>query len=125
MAELISKVVRASNPINTAGNTLCTQGDTVKNTTPTHTTDSNRTHRDSGIASMDLGKDIDLSEQGLRRYSGLDYHEALRPVISSHRTSDMALADIVDDDDTTDDDDDDDGGGGVDETTSRGERGKK
>lgn len=81
MAELIAKAVRASNPMNTQDDTFRTQEPSTERSDTPHT----QPRRDSGVASTHMSKKIDLAAQGIS-LSGIDYHEALRPVTSAHRS---------------------------------------
>lgn len=76
MAELISKIVRAANPLNTTpGATLVERGQSIS-TNPAQ--DTPTWIKDSGYTSTYKNKEIDSGEQGLR-LSGADYHTAIRP----------------------------------------------
>lgn len=100
MAELIAKVVRASNPLNTAGTieTICCETNTGRGNSfvPTVISDLPLVrHRDSGIDSTFMNKEIDLAEQG-HRLSENDYHMAIRPNMCQQRSGDTILDDTDD-----------------------------
>lgn len=79
MAELMAKVVRASNPINTIDTTLCSQS--LKPGETPHPP----LHRDPGIAPTYMNKEVDRIEADMQ-LSGIHYHEALRPTLSAQRS---------------------------------------
>lgn len=112
MADLIAKVVRASNPMNNANavdvtdNTTSSGGSGLKKKDfPISPPSSTYTHRDSGFArdssyrhdsgfmmSPIMSKETDFAEQG-RRISGADYHKVLRPTLQLTRTGETILDD--------------------------------
>ncbi|KAK6083076.1 hypothetical protein SCUP234_03904 [Seiridium cupressi] len=94
MAELIAKVVRASNPINTApgsGSTSYMQPSVNRNS---HASAAIMPTHSSGYTSTQLSKEIDMGEQAIKRYSGADYHMAIRPNLSLHNTGDTILDEL-------------------------------
>ncbi|KAK9780855.1 hypothetical protein AB5N19_07330 [Seiridium cardinale] len=94
MAELIAKVVRASNPINTAprsGSTSCLQPSVNRNS---HASAAIMPTHSSGYTSTQLSKEIDIGEQAMKRYSGADYHMAIRPNLGLHNTGDTILDEL-------------------------------
>ncbi|ETS86718.1 hypothetical protein PFICI_00546 [Pestalotiopsis fici W106-1] len=110
MADLIAKVVRASNPMNNAlditDNTISSGGSGAKKKDPpisappstyTHRDSGfqleSSIHRDSGCVSTIMSKEADLAEQG-RRISGADYHKVLRPNLQLTRTGETILDDV-------------------------------
>ncbi|KAH6645541.1 hypothetical protein BKA67DRAFT_527256 [Truncatella angustata] len=94
MAELLAKVVRATNPITTAtdtGDTLCVRDISINKCTQMGL--PIRSHRDYSINLTNMGRGMDLGEQGVR-YPGIDYHMALRASVSHSEWGDTTLGDI-------------------------------
>ncbi|KAI0141375.1 hypothetical protein BJ166DRAFT_99993 [Pestalotiopsis sp. NC0098] len=106
MADLIAKVVRASNPLNnhqdvTDNTTSSGMSGTQKRGTQASIPPSAYTHRDSGYVSTIMSKDTPDLEAGrhasvadqARRISGVDYHKAIRPNLQLTRTGETILDD--------------------------------
>lgn len=106
MADLIAKVVRASNPLNnhqdvTDNTTSSGMSGTQKRNTQGSIPPSAYPHRDSGYVSTIMSKETTDLESGrqtsvadqARRISGVDYHKAIRPNLQLTRTGETILDD--------------------------------
>ncbi|KAH8204839.1 hypothetical protein TruAng_001028 [Truncatella angustata] len=87
MAELIAKIVRATNPMNTTeeDGTQCPREPDVSE--PPESDRQPGRHRDSGFASTLQSKEMDLGEQEMRSIS-VQYHRALQPDLRPYRSTD-------------------------------------
>ncbi|KAI1873046.1 uncharacterized protein JN550_003299 [Neoarthrinium moseri] len=97
LAELIAKVVRASNPLNTsqdAGGTLaaCGQGRHGLSRHPTNL--SGTTERGSRVPSALVNHKFDLAEQGFSHVNREVNHPPVRPDIVHEKSGDTTLQDI-------------------------------
>ncbi|KAI4596200.1 hypothetical protein KJ359_005707 [Pestalotiopsis sp. 9143b] len=106
MADLIAKVVRASNPLNnhqdvTDNTTSSGMSGSQKRNTQGSIPPSAYPHRDSGYVSTIMSKETTDLESGrhtsvadqARRISGVDYHKAIRPNLQLTRTGETILDD--------------------------------